>query len=98
MEAAQSLVNRVITEAGDSDSDRLTHAMRLAIARVPKAEEVSRFSELLEAARTYYAANEADAKTLTARHATKGLSPSENAAWIATVRMILNLDEFIVRG
>ncbi|MDG2388090.1 MAG: PSD1 and planctomycete cytochrome C domain-containing protein [Planctomycetaceae bacterium] len=96
-EAAQALANRVLIEGGSSDSNKLTHALRLCIARVPTAEEIQSFEQLLNSAREYYLANVEDAKLLTSRHAVEGTDSAENAAWITTMRMIMNLDEFIVR-
>lgn len=96
-EAAQALVRRTMTEAGDDDRARLTHALRLCIARSPADAEVDRFEVLLTAARAYYQSHPDDAKPLIRKYSAEDLSPEENAAWVATVRMITNLDEFIMR-
>lgn len=97
VEAAQAMARRVLTEGGESELARLTYALRLCIARQPNDEEVERFADLLGAARAYYQTHAEEAKQATQRHAAEGISPEENAAWVATTRMILNLDEFIVR-
>jgi len=96
-EAAQALVRRVTNEGGDNDRQRLTYALRLCIARVPDDAEVDRFETLLAEAREYYQSHPDDAKRLIHKHPTESLSAGDNAAWVATVRMITNLDEFIVR-
>jgi mono/diheme cytochrome c family protein len=96
-EAAQALVRRAMEEGGDSDQTRLTYALRLCIARTPSDSEVERFEMLLSAAREYYQSHSDDAKPLIQQHPAESLAAEDNAAWVATVRMIMNLDEFIVR-
>lgn len=96
-EAAQAMVRRVLTEGGSDDNQRLNYALRLCIAREPNSTELGRFHDLLNAARDYYQANGEDATKLTKRHAAEGVPTAENAAWVATLRMVMNLDEFIVR-
>lgn len=96
-EAAQAFARRVLAEGGESDTERLTYALRLCMAREPVSAEIDQFQGLLCSARDYYQLHPEDAEQLTQRHAAAGVSVSENAAWIATLRMVLNLDEFIVR-
>lgn len=96
-EAAQALANRVLKSDDENDHERLARALRLCITRVPSDAEIDRFQTLLKTAREYYAAHPDDAQQLTARHAVEGVAAEDNAAWVATVRVILNLDEFIVR-
>ena len=96
-ETAQALARRVLAQAGGSDHQRLIYALRLCIARYPTGKEVGAFGELLKASRDYYQTHPEDAKQLTSRHRAKGIGAEENAAWVATLRMVLNLDEFMVR-
>jgi len=96
-EASQAMARRVLREGGSNDLERLTYGLRLCIARRPDDSEIARFRDLLEAAREHYQAHPEDAKKLTNRHAAAGVAPEENAAWVATLRMVMNLDEFIVR-
>jgi hypothetical protein len=98
-EAAQAMVQRVVRESSQSDdASRLTFALRLCIARQPSANEIARFQQLLDKAREFYKQHPDDAKLLTARHTLDGVTMEEAAAWVATLRIVLNLDEFIVRG
>lgn len=97
-EASQAMAKRVLTEGGETDTEKLTYALRLCIARIPSADEIQQFEQFLKTARQYYQSHADDAKALTNRHATEGVTAEENAAWINTVRMMMNLDEFIVRG
>jgi hypothetical protein len=96
-ETAQAMANRVLAEGGLDETERLKFALRLCIARQPDMEEVAQFRDLLRQTKDYYRSHQEDAKKLTQRHAATNVSAEDNAAWVATLRMILNLDEFIVR-
>jgi hypothetical protein len=96
-EAAQAMARRVLTEGGSGDLERLTYALRLCLVRRPDSREVDRFEELLQAARAYYAEHPEDAHQLVGKQAVEQVEAAENAAWIATLRIVMNLDEFIVR-
>jgi cytochrome c553/phage shock protein A len=96
-QAAQALVRRVFAEEGDGDRQRLVWALRVCIARTPVDSEVDRFEAFLATSREYYRTHPDDAKLLVQKCPTEQLGPEENAAWVATVRMVMNLDEFIVR-
>jgi hypothetical protein len=67
------------------------------VIRNPAESEVSTFSELLSAARAWYASHAEDAKVTAGDYAVADVAPAENAAWVATVRIMLNLDEFLTR-
>lgn len=96
-EAAQAFASRVLRESDGDDRQRLTYALRLCIARQPQGAELERFEQLLATARRYYQSHPEDAGLLAAQHRWDGVKVEENAAWIATLRMVMNLDEFIVR-
>lgn len=96
-ETAQAMARRVLADGGGNDADRLRFALRLCLTREPLAEEVDRFTQLLTIARKTYAEHPEEAAKLTQRHPAAEVPGPENAAWIATVRMLMNLDEFIVR-
>jgi mono/diheme cytochrome c family protein len=82
-EAAQAMAKRVLAEPLADDEARLTRAFRLAVTRPPQARELTALAQLLEKARAHYGSS-ADPK-------------NELAAWTATVRIVLNMDEFITR-
>ena len=81
----------------DDDKARLRYALRRCIARVPSEEEVADFAKLLQTSRNWYAEHPSDAKTLIGSRPAEGVKAEDNAAWIATLRIMLNLDEFITR-
>ena len=71
--------------------------MRLCIARVPDSEELADFDELLRASRQWYSSHPEEAVKMIGQMGSNSVDTTENAAWVATLRMILNLDEFITR-
>ncbi|MCA8983935.1 MAG: PSD1 domain-containing protein [Planctomycetaceae bacterium] len=95
-EAAQALARRVFL-AGGSDRNKITLALRICIVRPPDSAEVDRFESLLQTARAYYREHPEAARDLAKQNPLHEIPAEEFAAWFATLRMILNLDEFIVR-
>jgi hypothetical protein len=97
-EAAQGLAKRVLQESETMDRDRLIRALRYCIARAPNDREIERFQKLLDVSRQNYRDHSDDASRLVSKdYALIQIAPDEQAAWIATVRIILNLDEFVTR-
>ena len=96
-EAAQAFSKRVLQEGGQSDQEKLSFALQRVLTRSASEAEIARFHDLLVSSRTYYHDHNDDANRLTSKHRIDSLSIAENAAWVSTLRMILNLDEFIVR-
>ena len=97
VEAAQSLARRVLAIDGNDDTQRLAHACRLCVQRPPLDDEVAVLAALLQRCREYYLANPDAAKQMVGPYAIEDTANEELAAWIATVRTVLNLDEFITR-
>ena len=99
VEAARGLARRVLTEQPKGgDAARLDHAFRLCLSRDPEAAERARLTALLEESRTWYKDRPTEAAALSGTSLPEGSSASESAAWTATVRVLLNLDEFLTRG
>ena len=96
-EASQALAKLTLEQSGQDDQQRLAYAMQRVLSRTAGDGEITRFQLLLDASREYYRDNNDDAAKATSLHRHEKSSVEENAAWVATVRMILNLDEFIVR-
>ena len=53
--------------------------------------------QTLTAGRDYYREHEADAKQFGGEAPVENQTPADVAAWTATMRVILNLDEFLTR-
>ena len=92
-----AFAKRLLSRAFPDDASRLAHAVRLSVSRSPRGSELRQLAELLTAAREWYRTHPDDAKQLVGTYSVSGVTPDETAAWIATTRILLNLDEFITR-
>ncbi len=97
LEASQAFAKRLLSQPSKDDAARLSQAFRLCVARVPSDRELHQLTQLLIANRDFYRGHQDDAKKLNGSIDVSGASPDETAAWIATARILLNLDEFITR-
>lgn len=101
VEAARKFAERIITEGGNSTSDRLVYAFRLLLSRAPTSEELSVMTEEWNAHRARYAKSPADAKKLLGigdAKANPELSPEDVAAYALVASTLLNLDETLSRN
>jgi hypothetical protein len=96
-DAAKGLALRVLVESRAQDEDRMARLFALCLSRAPEAREKLALAELLKEARDWYVGNPADAGLLAGGAAPAGVPEAEFAAWTATVRILLNADEFITR-
>lgn len=96
-EAARALSQRVLREPRKTDTDRLTRAFRLCLGRLPSDGEITSLRKLLDDSRAYYQSHPEEATAMTGTSAVPDVPPQESAAWTATVRIVLNMDEFITR-
>ena len=97
--AAQALAKRVLSAPGLAGDDaRIAHAFRLCLGRVPTAQESRALGKLLAEARYHYQASVEEAKQAAGAQGLTGVPASETAAWAATLRIVLNMDEFITRS
>jgi hypothetical protein len=97
IEAAQSMARRLLDRGSMSDAERISLAVRWCVARAASDEEVKTFGELLADNRQWYAAHAGEAAAAVGEFQPSGVAPVEAAAWVATTRMVLNLDEFLTR-
>ena len=101
VEAAGGLAIRAHAEAGGNARQEIARSFRLALVRPPRAEELDILVGLLDRETVRYQARPEDAGALIegARvELPEGLAPAELAARIVVANVILNLDEFLVRG
>jgi hypothetical protein len=99
-EAAQGFANRLLKlslASGLSDRARIRQGYLIVVGREPESEEASLLEDLLQQARDYYQSHSDEATKLVGNHPVKDVANNENAAWIATTRVLLNLDEFLTR-
>ncbi|WLD13682.1 PSD1 and planctomycete cytochrome C domain-containing protein [Planctellipticum variicoloris] len=97
VEATQAMAKWLLEESAASDAERLTRAWRQCVARPPTEGELAALAELLAKSRAVYEADLPAAKEAVGTYAAKDVEPTENAAWVATLRVVLNLDEFVTR-
>ena len=99
-EAAQGFAKRLLhsqPEFQHTDEQIVSAAFRVALGRSPDTQESVTMLSLLADSRDYYRDNNAAARRLVGQHAARYVDVRENAAWVATLRTILNLDEFLTR-
>jgi len=96
-ESAKALAKRVLEERHANDDERISRAFRLCVARAPSARELASLRQLLYDSRAWYESRPDEAVALATGRTDKAVSAGEQAAWIATVRVVLNLDEFVTR-
>ena len=95
-EAAQTFTKNLLENpALQTDLQRLTQGFRACLARFPEEAELVTLTGLLKDNREYYQDDKESALKLAP---SKYPDPVEAAAWVATIRIITNLDEFIVRN
>ena len=104
VEAARAMAERILSQNDlEDDRSRLSYALQLCLARVPASEEIDDFEVLLNKSRSWYAGHPESAFLMASGNQMDGSVEShaeqftERAAWVATLRMVLNLDEFITR-
>jgi hypothetical protein len=105
MEAAQGLALRTLKEAGGGDdAARVERAFLLCTSRPPTADEKRELLAFLAAQRTRLAAGWLDARSIAAGDPDKlpelpaGTTPQDAAAWTLVARVLLNLDETVMKN
>ncbi|CAN5310273.1 PSD1 and planctomycete cytochrome C domain-containing protein [soil metagenome] len=92
LETAQGIAKRLVARDGTT-ADRVTQLFRLCLVRGPTADEAAATGAFYETQRKRLAEDTKRAVVI----AGLGDHEVERAAWTATARAILNLDEFITR-
>jgi mono/diheme cytochrome c family protein len=101
VEASAALARRMMTEVKGDDKERITHGMRLCVARPPTDREIDVLLTLYRDNLEKYKKDPAAAKALAKgglSEAPKDLDPAEVAAWTIIANVLLNLDETITKG
>ena len=99
-EAARLFAERMLSEGGSRDSDRLAYGFVLATARQPAEEEAEILRSSLNRYRDRYQTRPEDAERYLAsgeHRRDELIDPPELAAFTAVASMLLNLDETITR-
>ena len=96
-EAAQALGRRLIAMAQADDKLRIRRGFQLCLVRPPSAAEMEVLLELLTSTRQWYQSRSEEAVQRIGNYAVADIPDSETASWIAVARVMMNLDEMIVR-
>jgi hypothetical protein len=100
VEAARRLAERILTEGGETGSERLTFGFRLVTARKPTADEVQILQDGLNADLARFSLDDPSAESLLAfgdAKSSPNVDKAELAAWTLTANVLLNLDEVVTR-
>ncbi len=98
VEAAQAFSQKLLSDpTRDQDDAKLRFAMRLCLARPPVEAETKALQEVLSIGRSFYGENPSEATKAVGPYHVEKIADAELAAWIATIRVVLNLDEFVTR-
>ena len=73
----------------------LSEAFRACMSRKPSRSELHTLAAFWNSQRNYFASETKSAKEVLGSRETS--DPASGAAWVATLRVLLNLDEFITR-
>ncbi len=96
-EFAQGLARRVLKEGPSDNRERIDYAFRLALARPPKPAEADRLSDFLARQLDDFRTKPEAAEAVVPKDLPADADVPLLAAWSATSRVLLNLDEFITR-
>ena len=96
-EASRAMGHRLLTELLKTDDERLVRCFRLCLGRPPGDRESTTLKHLVADSRAYYQTHPEDARDMAGTYAMKGVAAAESAAWSATARIVMNMDEFITR-
>ena len=97
VEFAQALARRVLAEAPAERNERLDHAFRLSLGRVPKPSEREQLTSFLANQLDDFRTDPSEAKSILPMDVDEDTDIPLLAAWASTSRVLLNLDEFITR-
>lgn len=97
-ETARALARRVLeSDADGAPAKRLRRLFRICMVRPPTGAEAQYLQQFFDGQRGHFADHLQAAKQVVPANLPASLEPAEAAAWVATARVLLNLDEFITR-
>ena len=96
-EIARGLAARVLRGPASSDSQRIDYAFQLCLSRSANDRERQRILKFLQAQRQHFENSPQQARQVAPEVFPKHIDVHEAAAWSATARVLMNLDEFITR-
>ena len=97
VEFSRGLASRLLAAPMSDDSQRITLACELCLARQPSSSELARLRGYLDEQRSRFASDTKSAADFAPNPLPNGATSPEAAAWTAVARVLMNLDEFITR-
>lgn len=97
IELAQGLAVRALALESSDDRARLVAAFRWCLVRAPEPAELARLERFLDSQLQSFRAAPGDAELAVPLARRSGAPAEQAAAWTATARVLLNLDEFATR-
>ena len=97
VELSVGFAQRILDGDDGSDRKRLKSAFTSCVSRIPGDDELDVLESFLNDMRQSYAASPDDARAMIGDAGNSDLALPEMAAWVATARVLLNLDETIAR-
>jgi hypothetical protein len=103
LECARALATKAVSEGGDDDDARLRYVFQRSLSRDPEAAELKELEAFLGRQRSRFTAKDAEPMLLLSSSGepnlalSAGIDAAELAAWTATSRVVLNLDESITK-
>ena len=104
-ESAQAMVARLLKSEAPTSNEKvpdsqhiIDHAILLTTCRHSTDGEQQELHRLQRAAKDYYDQHPDEAASLIGAYRIDRIDAAENAAWVATLRVVLNLDEFLTRS
>lgn len=96
VEMAQGLAARILKEGPDYEEGRIRYAWEVCFSREPSEAELTRMSEFVTRQKDMMSDN-ASTEALAKSVGLENIPAADQAAWLLTARVLMNLDEFITR-
>ena len=101
VEIAQAMAQRIMTEGGANDAERIHYALQLVLIRPPSDKEKQVITQLFQKELVEFKSKPDQAKALAAsetNEAAKKLDPVQLATWTSIANILLNLDAVLTKS
>ena len=101
VEASQALARRILTDGGNTTSERAAWALKLCLARPATQPQIDAVIALYESELAHFQSDAAAAEKLATEPLGKlpnGMIAAEAAAWTVVANVLLNMDGVLMKG